>query len=137
MPLLDYRIVERVTNVSAASRAGLRTPKATLRAAVSDLVPPELLNRGKRGFQVPITRFLLADDSLGKIVSSDRCLERKILDSDTVRAVVAGVGMHPLDRELKLFTLASLELWLRASIDDVQTEPPSTLEQLAIAGEAH
>jgi hypothetical protein len=68
-------------------------------------------------------------------VSSDRCLERNILDPDAVRAVVAGVGMDPLDRELKVFTLASLELWLRASIDDVQTEPPSKLEQLAFAGE--
>jgi hypothetical protein len=104
-----------------------------LRGAISDLVPAELLSRPKRGFQVPIARFLTGDDSFARLVTSERCLDRDILDADEVRAIVAGDAMDPQDRELKLFTLASLELWLQANIDELHTEPPATLEQLGAA----
>src|SRR5919202_679910 len=67
MPLLDYRIVERVANVPNSARAGLRSAKAILREAVRDLVPEEVLRQPKRGFPVPIARFLAEDSSLREL----------------------------------------------------------------------
>ena len=130
MPLLDHRIIERVTNVPASSRAGLRTPKAILQSAVSDLVPGELLRRPKRGFPVPVERFLIDDDSLIQLVASDRALDRNFLDQNAVRRLVTGSAKEIVDRDLKLFTLASLELWIRMNLDTVRTAPPEALEEV-------
>jgi hypothetical protein len=34
------------------------------------------------------------------------------------------------NHELKLFTLASLELWLRTNVDELRETPPPSLEEL-------
>jgi len=47
------------------------------------------------------------------------------LNPDTVRAVAESGD------DLKLFTLASLELWLRANVDEVRPAPPTWDELLA------
>jgi asparagine synthase (glutamine-hydrolysing) len=121
MPLLDRHVVERVADVPASARSGIRQAKAVLRAAVRDLLPPELLQQPKRGFPVPVASFLLSDPSgvLQQLVLSDRALERGLVNRDAV------VDLVKNGDDLKLFTLASLELWLRANVDDVRDAPPS------------
>src|SRR5262249_46012462 len=84
MPLLDYRIVERVSKAPIAQRAALRSPKGLLRKAVRDLVPPEVLAGPKRGFPVPVARFLLEDESrsLERLVLSERSLDRGLFSPE-------------------------------------------------------
>ena len=131
MPLLDHRIVERVSDVPIADRVGLRQGKAILRAAVADLIPDEIRRAPKRGFPVPVARFLAGGTSspFGRLLLSERTLERGLLDADRVRGLVLA-GSSELDRELKLFTLASLELWLRQNIDEQRLCPAATLGEL-------
>lgn len=126
MPLLDRELIERVSNAPASSRVGLRRTKAVLREAVGDLIPPEILSAQKRGFAVPIAEFLFSDPerSLERLLLSERALGRGIFEPDEVRALVGGEGSYRVGRELKLFTVASLELWLRSHVDDLTTEPP-------------
>ena len=132
MPLLDKTMIERVANVPASARAGLRAPKAILQEAMRDLVPHEILTRPKRGFPVPIGRFLAEDPnrSLERLVLSDSCRGRGLFDPDALRALVAGDPPFAADRELKLFTVASLELWLRTNLDETRLEPPETLDEV-------
>jgi asparagine synthase (glutamine-hydrolysing) len=121
MPLLDRHIVERVANAPSSSRSGLRSGKALLRNAVRDLLPPELLRQPKRGFPVPVASFLRSDSgrSLQRIILSERALDRGLVRPEALPAVVDAGD------DLKLFTLAALELWLRANVDDVLGGPPS------------
>jgi asparagine synthase (glutamine-hydrolysing) len=132
MPLLDRDIVDRLSNVPASQRASLRAPKAILRAAVADLVPRAVLQQPKRGFPVPVARFLLddANRSLERVVGSDQCLSRGLYEPQALRDLVEGVGPGRLDRELKLFTVASLELWLRTNVDELRLAPPRSEEVL-------
>jgi asparagine synthase (glutamine-hydrolysing) len=121
MPLLDRHVVERVASVPASARGGLRKSKAALRSAIRDLLPDELLRQPKRGFPVPAASFLVNDPdrTLQKLVLSERALDRGLVNP----VEVAAFANSPAD--LKLFTLASLELWLRANVDDIRTGPPS------------
>jgi asparagine synthase (glutamine-hydrolysing) len=130
MPLLDRDLIERVANVPASARAGIRSPKAIFRRAVEDLLPPELMRGPKRGFPVPVARFLAEDPnrSLQRLILSDRALDRGLFVPEEVKALVDGQAS---DRELKLFTLASLELYLRANVDAVNQEPPEPPAELA------
>jgi asparagine synthase (glutamine-hydrolysing) len=126
MPLLDRDLIERVANIPASARAGIRSPKAIFRKAVEDLLPAELMRGPKRGFPVPVARFLSDDPnhSLQRLILSDRALSRGLFVPEELRALVDGSGKYGTDRELKLFTLAALELYLRANLDAVHESPP-------------
>ena len=52
LPLLDRRLVERVSRRPAGERFGWRTGKTLFRSAIRDLLPPEVLQAPKRGFPV-------------------------------------------------------------------------------------
>ena len=132
MPLLDYRVVELASRMPASRRTGLRTGKAVLRQAVGNLVPDELLQATKRGFPVPVARFLLADENrtLEHLILSERALSRGLFERSEIVALVEGQGLDPLERELRLFTIASLELWLRTNVDEVRLEAPRNFSEL-------
>jgi asparagine synthase (glutamine-hydrolysing) len=117
--------------VPAGDRFGWRTGKTLFRAAVQDLMPPELLSAPKRGFPVPIAGLLVGDGNrlLERLLLSERALGRGLLRPDAVRALVRG-ETPTVERELKLFTLATLELWLRANVDTVTLSPPASMTEL-------
>ena len=82
MPLLDHRIVEHVVRAPASQRAGWRASKRVLRDAVADLIPPEVLTQPKRGFPVPVARFLVdgRDRLIDRLLLSERTLDRGLFD---------------------------------------------------------
>jgi asparagine synthase (glutamine-hydrolysing) len=130
MPLLDRAIVETAHRMPLGRRAGLRRSKSLLRAAVADLVPAAILGRAKRGFPVPVGRLITNHALTERVLLSDRSLDRGLLSADAVRRLVAATPASAPGHDLKLFTLLSLELWLRANVDAVKTSPPESLEQL-------
>jgi asparagine synthase (glutamine-hydrolysing) len=131
MPLMDFRLLERVSRVPARRRSGVREAKKILRDAVRDLIPAELFELPKRGLPVPITDLLLQnpDDPIGRLLLSERSLDRGLFEADAVRGLVAS-GRRGDDVGLKLFTLTSLELWQRLHVDGDFDRPPERLEEL-------
>jgi asparagine synthase (glutamine-hydrolysing) len=132
MPLLDLRVVEQVAQAPARDRTGLRTGKALLRAAIADLVPQSTLRAPKRGFPVPMGRFLLEDSRrvVERLLLADRTADRGLFAPDALRALVLDAAPPATDLPLKLFTLASLELWCRANIDSTTEAPPGSFDEL-------
>ncbi|MGH2396058.1 MAG: asparagine synthase-related protein, partial [bacterium] len=53
LPFLDHRIVEFLAGVSMGVKLKGMERKHVLRRAVGDLLPPEILRKGKRGFGMP------------------------------------------------------------------------------------
>jgi asparagine synthase (glutamine-hydrolysing) len=122
MPLLDVDVVTRVSASPSRDRVSLRSGKRVLKAALRDLLPLEIARLPKRGFPVPVERFL-GDHSgsvLEGLVLSERALDRGLFRPDALTTLVRG-GLGTRD----LFVLASLELWLRANVDQVTTVPPT------------
>jgi asparagine synthase (glutamine-hydrolysing) len=132
MPLLDHRIIERVSNVPGSARAGLLNAKALLRKAVEDVVPAEILRQPKRGFPVPVAKVLLDDPKrvLERLLISERTLERGLYDPDELRRLVDRSDGYGADAELKIFTAAALELWLRTNVDELRLSAPQTFDEL-------
>src|SRR5262249_37747329 len=58
VPFLDHRFVEYVAAMPARHKLHGWETKAVLRAAVKDVIPKEILTRGKMGFPVPFGRWL-------------------------------------------------------------------------------
>jgi asparagine synthase (glutamine-hydrolysing) len=60
-PLLDRRVVELALAIPAAVRMAGGVPKAVLRRVARAHVPPEVLALPKRGFHIPLARWLRED----------------------------------------------------------------------------
>lgn len=61
VPYLDDEVADLAGAVAARGHrasGGVRGAKASLRAAAAELLPPRVLDRGKRGFGVPISEWL-------------------------------------------------------------------------------
>jgi len=91
---------------------------------VRDLVPAEIMRRGKRGFALPLRRWMKGDlSSLTRDVLLDRTArERGIFRREEVERLVAAVGRDRTAPD-RVWTLLVLELWFRAFIDRRPDEP--------------
>jgi len=119
VPFLDHRLVELLMSIPSRFKLhGLRT-KVLLRDAVRDIVPPEVLTRGKMGFPVPISSWLrerfqsLVDD----FVLGERALARGYFDADALLRMAGEHRLGKSDHGERLWLLINLEMWQRIFID--------------------
>ncbi|MDO9022688.1 MAG: asparagine synthase (glutamine-hydrolyzing) [Deltaproteobacteria bacterium] len=116
-PFLDTAVVEFAARLPSSVQSRWR-PKHLLRKAVGDLVPGEILRRSKRGFGLPLTRWMTRDlGPMARDLLLDRTArERGVLRPEAVEALFADLdaGRGGADR---LWTLLVLETWFRAFVD--------------------
>ena len=114
-PLLDRELVEFGLRLPPALRARGLSLKRVLKAAVSDLLPPEILGRRKRGFGVPLDRWFRTD--LRSYTEGMLCAAgaraRHHLRPGGVDSLVAAHMSGRLDAGNALWTLLTLEVFLR------------------------
>ncbi len=121
-PFLDHHLVEFAARLPSRFKLNGRTSKHVLRQAVADLVPADNLSRPKRGFAVPIGRWLrrelrelAADHLLGR-----RAAERGLFDPAVVARIVGEHQSGKADHAHHLWVLLMLELWHREFVDAPQ-----------------
>ncbi|MFL6193316.1 MAG: asparagine synthase (glutamine-hydrolyzing) [Thermoanaerobaculia bacterium] len=114
-PLLDHRVVELAARLPARLKLAGAETKVLLRRVARRRLPAEILERPKRGFAPPVSRWLreglrdfsrdllLAPDAFGRGLFDPRAVER-LLDDHAARRLEAGWA---------LWTLLMLEVWGR------------------------
>ncbi len=113
-PLLDRELMEYVATLPDALKRRGGSGKRVLKSAVADLLPPEILSRRKHGFGVPLGDWFrgelrpMVEDVL---LASPRIAGR--LDPRAVRALFEEHVAGRADRGHQLWTLLTLELWMR------------------------
>jgi asparagine synthase (glutamine-hydrolysing) len=116
-PFLDTDVVEFAARIPRRMLMRLRG-KYLLRRAVKDLVPTEILRRRKRGFALPLRRWMKGELAvLIRDVLLDRTArERGLFRPEEVERLVAALGR---DRNApdRVWTLLVLELWFREFVD--------------------
>jgi asparagine synthase (glutamine-hydrolysing) len=114
-PFLDREVAELAFRLPPAMKMRRFKLKRVLKAAVADLLPPELIDRPKRGFGVPLDRWFRTD--LAPLVQSTllardcRCAE--YVDGAAVRGMVERHQRGAASHGHALWTLLTLELFLR------------------------
>jgi asparagine synthase (glutamine-hydrolysing) len=126
-PLLDHRLIEfaqtipasfKLRDASGGESSGMET-KYIFKKALAGLIPDEIINRPKQGFDVPIRRWFnhelreLLDDTL----SDRRTRERGDFNQRAALAILDEHRRGVRDHARHLWGLLSLELWRRAFID--------------------
>ena len=118
-PLLDYELIELTARMPAKLKVNGFTLKYLFKKAAAKWLPPEILNRKKRGFGAPVGSWFrnqlqpLIDDCL----SPEQLQKRGYFDPATVARIIAAHQERKSDHTDHLLALITFELWHRAFID--------------------
>jgi len=114
-PFLDADLIAYAMRLPPSTKARGLSLKRVLKKAVADLLPDEILKRGKRGFGVPLDRWFREDlrhyvnDTLG----ADDAHVRRHLNGPALEQMLADHRAGRRNHGHALWTLLTLEVFLR------------------------
>ncbi len=113
-PLLDHEVLALGLALPDELKLKGREGKQALRRAFDDLLPPEVADRGKAGFGVPLARWFREDlrDLAGDVLLVDDGLFRRA----AVERLLFEHGAGDADHGHRLWCLVMLALWQRAHL---------------------
>ena len=119
VPLLDHKLIEFVTRLPAALKMKGQESKYIFRRAVEDIVPPEILNRPKQGFGVPISEWINKQlrERIRDTFADARTRQRGYLEPKYVDVLLDEHERGRRDHSWALWALLMLELWQRTFAD--------------------
>jgi asparagine synthase (glutamine-hydrolysing) len=113
-PFLDTQLIEFAVRLPPSLKARGLSLKRVLKHAVHDLLPPEILDRPKRGFGVPLDRWFREDlDSYAESLLGPGASVRQHLRPEALDALLAEHRSGTASHGHALWTLLTLELFLR------------------------
>lgn len=113
-PFLDYRVVDWAFRMPSSTKLNAKKGKLLLLDTFQDLLPEEILNRGKKGFEVPLVKWLRSD--LAHLVddwlSRNRIQEQGLFDPDSVAMEIRRLrSSDPDDSPAKIWALLCFQYW--------------------------
>ncbi|OLC41051.1 MAG: asparagine synthase (glutamine-hydrolyzing) [Acidobacteria bacterium 13_1_40CM_65_14] len=117
IPLLDATLIETVVGFWRAGRTDdSQGHKLWLRAVAKDLLPPQVLNRPKRGFLTPTAQWMAAVNARYRShLLGGALVDTNILDGTRLRHWMERTPVG-LQRDFFQYKLTLLELWSRLVI---------------------
>jgi asparagine synthase (glutamine-hydrolysing) len=118
-PLLDHKLLEFAATVPTSLKLKDGRGKYLLRKVLERRVPPEILARGKQGFEAPIAEWLrgplapMADS----LLADGRLRDRGVFNDREVGRLWTEHRDGRADHRHRLWQLMMLELWFRQFID--------------------
>jgi asparagine synthase (glutamine-hydrolysing) len=118
-PFLDHEFMEFTASLPASLKLKGHQSKYILKKAFGDLLPKEILTRGKMGFGVPIERWFRRElkDYVRDILLSTRSLERGYFRRDTIETLIQQHIAGKMNHGYRLWNLLNLEIWHRIFVD--------------------
>ncbi len=118
-PFLDHHLFEFASGLHDDAKLKGRTTKHALRQIARDLLPSSVVDRPKRGFSIPLDRWLREDlrDYSRQILFDPKAEQRGLFDNTFVRQLAEEHTGGKISRGRELWTLMTIELWQRSYID--------------------
>jgi len=126
-PYLDHRLMEFAAGIPPDLKLKGMTTKHILKKALANILPPEILRRGKMGFGVPIGRWLRHElkDLAHDILLDPKSVQRGYFDMGFVKKMLDEHVSGKVDHGYRIWALLNLELWHRMFIDSADVSQPS------------
>ena len=114
-PFLDRDLLEYVFSLPDAMKLRWGRTKVILRQTFADLLPTEILQRGKMGFGVPLQTWFKTDlrDYIQDLLLAPDARLRAYVDQRFVSQLCASHLSGRADHSAQLWTLLTFEVWLR------------------------
>jgi asparagine synthase (glutamine-hydrolysing) len=124
LPLVDYRLVEKVIGLRKSYPDHEEPPKAWLREAVRDLLPEANVGRKKRPFLTPLRAWhRKLFDAYGALLEDGHLVELGVLSPEVASHLAEG-HFPPNAGSTLSFKALVLELWCRTMRQPEQTISP-------------
>ena len=113
VPLLNHTLVEYVAGLPREFKLRGLTTKYILRRALRGIVPAEILKRGKKGFNMPVAKWLIGPlrPLAEEMLSAPRLNKEGYFDPAYVRSLMDEHLAGRRDNRKLLWTLLMFELW--------------------------
>lgn len=119
VPLLDNEVIDFAATLPASMKIRHSRRKHLLKRVAEPLLPPNVLNRRKQGFGVPIGTWFRGNlrELFHDVLLSPRTRARGYFDARFVDRVVREHLIGTRDHSLRLWQLLVFELWHRQYLD--------------------
>lgn len=113
VPLLNSVIVDYVSRLPFDMKLRRLTRKWILRKALRGRIPDQILDRPKKGFNIPVARWIRSDlrELTLDTLSSDRLRRRGWLRPDAVQTLISDHLAGHRDNRKQIWTLLAFSLW--------------------------
>jgi asparagine synthase (glutamine-hydrolysing) len=117
VPFLDPRLVQFVNALPLRFKIDGNSQKLLLRRLLVEVGLPELVNRPKQGFGIPLKAWLWGRmrGEVERLLLADDTRLARLLDMDEVRRLLSQSRKRGRDLSERVWALLWLEHWLRAS----------------------
>ncbi|AMV36007.1 asparagine synthase (glutamine-hydrolyzing) [Planctomyces sp. SH-PL62] len=112
-PFLDARLVDEVRSLPSSYKYGKGTTKRLLKRAAASRLPEAILKRPKKGFGIPVARWLRGPLAplLHRLLAPDRLRAQGLFRPEEVARRVAEHQAGARDHRKPLWTLLMFQLW--------------------------
>ena len=119
VPLLDHKLVEFAARLPPRLKMNGAMRKYLLKKVARKWLPPEIITRKKKGFPVPVPRWLRtsARPIVHDLLSSERVQQRGLFDPCFVQQLVHEHETGFADHSTMIYGLMQIELWHRLFLD--------------------
>ncbi len=117
VPFLDHHLVDYVSQLPEEYKITKGIKKRILQDTFRDILPSELYNRPKKGFEIPLTDYLreaIEQQEFKTLLEEDFLREQKIFNSDVVGGLVKQIKSSNVgDSPAKLWAIICFQWWHR------------------------
>jgi len=120
VPLLNHELVELVARIPQSIKIRGGRLKHVMKGALKDILPPDILDRKKRGFGAPIGAWLKGDlePLLHGVLSESSVAKRGLFHYNPICELIHAHEHSRLDGTDRLLGLVNLEIWCRMYLDN-------------------
>lgn len=118
VPFLDHLVLEFAAGLPPHYKVRGLAMKRILKSAFRNRIPPQILQRKKAGFPIPIKKWLLNDlrEPAKEVLLSPQCLNRGFFRKEAIEKLFsAGDAGIPVDKEI--FSLLAIEMLIQRFVD--------------------
>lgn len=114
-PFLDYRVVEFALNLEKNKKISRNEQKIILKKSFEQLLPSEIFTRSKKGFEVPLHKWLTGkfnSEIENKILNKEKIKTEDILNYEAIEGMIKKMhSKNPGDSAAKLWAVIVFESW--------------------------
>lgn len=124
-PFLDYRVVEYAMQLDLSQKINSREQKRILRESFGALLPDEIFTRKKRGFELPLEKWLrhvLSQQNAHQYLQPEKIRAQGFLQADEVlRLQTQLFSANAGDSAAQLWAILVWQAWMENFKDYIQT----------------
>jgi asparagine synthase (glutamine-hydrolysing) len=119
VPFLDHRVVDFAFSLPLHSKINAKMKKKIVQDSFREILPPELYNRAKHGFEVPLLKWMRRElrSWIDEMLDEKLILEQDIFNVEETRKIKAKLySPNPEDAHARIWGLLVFQYWWKRYI---------------------